>query len=271
MSSAISNPLIEQIESGKEFWEARSQMAPFSSGYTDPSVEQLEWDAIQRVLKTHLPTLNDPSVLEIGCHVGYTTKKLSGLLNPCRYEALDVSSGSVEMARHYSQIHGFDSVGFLTASATDVPRDDAAYDLIFSIRCIQNIQSTEGQEQAFSQIHRLLKPGGVAIIAENWIEELSRLNELRSMVGLDPFAQPGHTRFLVREELADQISRDFEMLGDSFFAAAYYFGTRYAKWLDSSESATDLESPHNTFYRDIDQSSFRVALGPALTVLRKRN
>ncbi|MCB2212051.1 class I SAM-dependent methyltransferase [bacterium] len=270
MSDAIANPLIESVAADQEFWEARAKMAPFSSGYTDPSVEQLEWNAIQRAIRTYAAGHSDPSVLEIGCHVGYTTKKLHELMQPSHYDALDISPGSVEMARHYSERHGYREVNFLTASATAIPLEEAACDLLFSIRCIQNIQSADGQADAFAEASRLLKPGGLAVLVENREEELGRLNRLREAADLDPIGQPRHTRFLVWSELSEQVSRDFEVVETNFFASAYYFGTRFAKWLNPAEEATELNSPHNLFYREMIQGSFRLALGPALIVLRKR-
>ncbi len=262
---SISTP--RQVREG--FWEDRAKTGTFSSGFEDPHAERLEWDALRSAVETHLDRPASRRVLEIGCHVGYTSSKLFKVMAPSKYEALDISPASIETASRHKHELGFQEINFFVASAAEVPRPDECYDTLISVRCIQNIQNPEEQLGTFREIERLLEPGGIAIVVENWQEELTRLNGLRREAAMEPISSPNHTRFLRRSELIPFIERSFEVLEERSFISAYYFGTRFAKWLDPSVDAKDLNSEYNSFFAGLNQIQFGIRLGPTMYILRK--
>jgi ubiquinone/menaquinone biosynthesis C-methylase UbiE len=49
-----------------------------------------------------------------------------------------------------------------------LPFPDASFDVATSSLAIHNIDDEKGREQALSEIWRVLKPGGTALIADLW-------------------------------------------------------------------------------------------------------
>jgi hypothetical protein len=67
----------------------------------------------------------------------------------------------------------------------------------------------------------------------------------------------------------DVIGGLFEVESEDYFASAYYFGTRFAKWLDAGASIEKPDDRYNLFFKGIEQEKYKLKLGPALIKLRK--
>ncbi len=265
-----------EINTGNDlkYWDTQAQTQLFSSGYKDNIVQLLEWTVLEKSLNDCLLKLDSDkanlSFLEIGCHVGFTTQKIHQQAKPKKYDAVDLSQAAIDAANEYKNIHGFADVAFLCASAASIPIQRGNYDICFAIRCIQNIQNIQHQIDAFNEIARLTKAGGYFILVENWLNTNKQLNEIRTISGLVRIDEPRHCKFLDDDILRPHLSTHFEIVDEIHFASAYYFGTRYAKWLSSAAPVADLNDAHNKFYSEIAQDSFRLKLGPSLMVLKKR-
>jgi ubiquinone/menaquinone biosynthesis C-methylase UbiE len=99
-------------------------------------------------------------VLEIG--LGYGT--LSGRLaaRGAVLHGLDIAPGPVEMVRHRLRLMGRRSDDrIVQGSALEMPFDDASFDQVFSIGCLHH---TGNLPQAVSEVHRVLRPGGRAVV-----------------------------------------------------------------------------------------------------------
>lgn len=59
-----------------------------------------------------------------------------------------------------------DKVQFLTEDARQLSFADNSFDVIYSVLCIHNIDEVAERRKACAEIVRVLKPGGVAIIAD---------------------------------------------------------------------------------------------------------
>jgi ubiquinone/menaquinone biosynthesis C-methylase UbiE len=103
------------------------------------------------------------TVLDIGTGLGHSLGALSARFHPERIHALDPDPGfpakveanlvacSVPVTMHRTH-----------AEAIDLP--DASVDLVF---CHQSLHHIVGQEQALTQMFRVLKPGGHLLLAES--------------------------------------------------------------------------------------------------------
>jgi SAM-dependent methyltransferase len=255
------------------FWETRASTKGYQSGYEDPHIEELEWNRLKTLVSQSLLKLSDLrnhlSCLEIGCHVGYTTRKLYELIRPSVYEAIDVAAEAIEKAQVMQRQYESSELRFSCASATRLDFKDQTFDWGFSVRCIQNIQDLDQQKQAFFEMHRILKSGGSFFLVENWMSDRDRLNQLRKVAGLEPLSPPSHCLFLDGSLRKDVIGGLFEVESEDYFASAYYFGTRFAKWLDAGASIEKPDDRYNLFFKGIEQEKYKLKLGPALIKLRK--
>jgi SAM-dependent methyltransferase len=137
-------------------------------GVTDSSPESLA--RFDRAYLDYYPYLDrylpdesevDKRVLEVG--LGYGTV---GELLACRgldYRGLDIAPGPVEMMRHRLRNLGRDDADELVrrGSALEMPYDEASFDYVVTIGCLHH---TGDIPRAVSEVHRVLRPGGVATV-----------------------------------------------------------------------------------------------------------
>lgn len=100
----------------------------------------------------------DRDVLEAGC--GIATDGLQFARAGARYTGLDFSSTALGLARERFEME--DVAGrFVGDSVTELPFADASFDLVYSMGVIHHVPDTEA---AVSEFHRVLRPGGRAIV-----------------------------------------------------------------------------------------------------------
>ena len=141
----------------------------------------------------------DARVLEIGCSFGQMTALLAARFRSLT--AIDISPRSVEIAEKRLRAHGIDHVRFAVEDAeilAGIP--DASVDLAFSF---STIRFCPDPVSAMAATHRVLKPGGIAIIDfPNRRSPWHRL--IKPAMGIDPHI---HDRLYTVED-AEALFRD---------------------------------------------------------------
>ena len=105
----------------------------------------------------------DMHILDVGCGIGGSTRRLSHETG-CRVTGVDLSDAYIDTAQRLTQLLGMqDRVDFHAASALDMPFDDNAFDGVWSLQMNMNI---DDKLAWLKEIHRVLKPGGRAVLYE---------------------------------------------------------------------------------------------------------
>jgi SAM-dependent methyltransferase len=149
-------------------------------GVEDASAESLaRFDAAYLAsypyLEGYVPASFDGAeLLEIG--LGYGT--LSSLLigRGARYHGVDIAAGPVEMVRHRLRLAGQGGEAesrVIQASALDLPFDSASFDFVYTIGCLHHTGNTP---RAVTEVHRVLRSGGTAVVM------LYNANSLRQLL-----------------------------------------------------------------------------------------
>jgi malonyl-CoA O-methyltransferase len=129
--------------------------------------------ALQRnsasTLLSVLPQNNDLNVLDIGCGSGLVTETLARQLPDAAVFAIDLSE---EMVRYSRKTYPEKQIEWLCADAENLPFADQSMDMIFSNLVIQ---WCENPAALFSEMMRVLKPGGEICIATLGPETLQEL------------------------------------------------------------------------------------------------
>lgn len=97
-----------------------------------------------------LPLEDGSSVLEVGCGSGHLTRRLAE-------QGLDVTG--IDANPQAAEVAGTDRVKTMRAEALDFPAN--TFDYIVSVHAIEHIPALEA---AFSEMDRVLKPGGQALL-----------------------------------------------------------------------------------------------------------
>lgn len=124
------------------------------------SVAQLQ-RAVGEQLLHHLGALNldqPERVLDLGCGTGYISERLGQRLAPGQLLGLDIAEGMLQFARAERAYPAL----WLCGDAEDMPLADASVDVIFSSL---SVQWCEHLSSLFSELYRVLKPGGQVLFS----------------------------------------------------------------------------------------------------------
>lgn len=106
---------------------------------------------------------SDMHILDVGCGVGGSTRRLSHMTG-CTVTGIDLSEEYIDAAERLTQLLNMQElVKFHAASALELPFDDNTFDGAWSIQMNMNV---EDKLAWLKEVHRVLKPGGRAILYE---------------------------------------------------------------------------------------------------------
>lgn len=106
------------------------------------------------------PVKEGNRVLDLGCGWGRVLKPV--LDRNCHAVGLDLSMNMLSLAVKHLEKNGY-SPELVRGDATVLPFKDNSFDMIYSLLVLQHLSKENGRI-VFSEIGRVLKPGGVAFI-----------------------------------------------------------------------------------------------------------
>jgi SAM-dependent methyltransferase len=124
----------------------------------------------------------DAKLLEIGCGMG--TDLLQFARGGARCTGIDLTPRSVEITRHRFKLYGAEG-NFMMSDGEHLPFRSESFDVVYSNGVLHHTPDTAG---SIREVHRVLRPGGVAKIMlyhrnslNYWVEIVLR----RGIVGLE--------------------------------------------------------------------------------------
>jgi SAM-dependent methyltransferase len=198
--------------------------------------------------------LQGKKVLEIGLGYG-TLGQLLASKGP-EYYGADIAAGPVAMMRRRLQALGLPEDAVQQASVLDLPYPEGTFDYVYSIGCLHH---TGDLARGVSEIHRVLVPGGRAVVMLYHAHSLRRLahslrsaatfprrrhaaERLRALYDVDESGAPApHTDFVSRRQ-AKGLFRDFvRVQADVQNFDAYPFGLRREWFLSNLARVVGLD------------------------------
>jgi ubiquinone/menaquinone biosynthesis C-methylase UbiE len=123
----------------------------------------------------------DARLLEVGCGMG--TDLLQFSRGGARCVGVDLTPRSIEITQHRFRLYGADGA-FMISDAENLPFLDESFDVVYSNGVLHHTPDTEG---AIREVHRVLRPGGVAKVMlyhrnslNYWVDIVLRHGVLRA-------------------------------------------------------------------------------------------
>jgi len=198
--------------------------------------------------KLSLLSNENTKVLELGCGNGATAEIISQKLT-LELTAVDFCEEFIDLAKQ----RNLKQVNFIVGNVSDLCLENESFDMIFTERCLINLNSWEDQKKSLCEIRRVLKKGGYVLLLEGFSDGMRNLNDARESVGLDIIPEPFHNRFFEREHFVKFIEKDYKILSslrEECFLSSYYFGSKvlYPAILLSSKKKLEYNNKFIEFF-----------------------
>ncbi|HVQ38798.1 MAG TPA: class I SAM-dependent methyltransferase [Pyrinomonadaceae bacterium] len=148
----------------RAFWQANPCGVKFADAAPGTRRFYELVEAHRYTTEWHIPTAADFSsacglkVLEIGCGLGTDGAQFAAA--GADYTGVDLTDAAVGLARKRFELFGL-SGKFLPADAENLEFPDESFDLVYSHGVLHHTPDTE---RAIREVHRVLRPGGRAIV-----------------------------------------------------------------------------------------------------------
>jgi len=166
-------------------------------------VKALEIDALARALHRAEMCLKSPlRVLEVGCGNGYNCLELSKIFPDYTFVGVDYVPEMIRAANETkSNDRLADRVRFVEGDIMSLGEMSAlfeGYDVVFTDRCLINLNSVELQKEGIKQLCGKVLSGGFLFLIENFVATYDRQNQCREILGL-PKRQPAEFNLFLDE------------------------------------------------------------------------
>lgn len=163
--------------------EKLAARARLHQNYTIAETGWFEWVA------GRLPLAAGSSILDIGCGPGWFWSAVATQLpERLALTLADQSAGMVEEAVERCRPLELGDVTGVQADAVRLPFADQSFDAVIAMHMLYHVRD---QQAAITEMHRVLKPGGVLAVTTNGIGNMREIYELTTVFGSDPVDPAG--------------------------------------------------------------------------------
>jgi ubiquinone/menaquinone biosynthesis C-methylase UbiE len=148
-------PVLEYSENFAGWSDDLTMLHEEAAGDTHPIDKASRTDAVRQLL-SHVSSKKNPTILEIGCSSGFLLADiLKSMPNAVVVGADVVKEPLLRLAERFPELP------LIRFDLLQCPLPEATFDAVVLLNVLEHIQD---DTHALSQIHRLLKPGGIVII-----------------------------------------------------------------------------------------------------------
>src|SRR5687768_713838 len=160
------------IDSVRDYWNAHPlgnqylkdpEIRPGTAEYFDhvrPWMTPYKYPWIMERIEREAAKARGRLLLEIGCGVGFVTVEC--LRRDVRVLASDLSPVAVSLTRQHLSLAGLEPAGVQVEDALQLSLPDESVDVVWSNGVLHHTGNTA---RAVQEVHRVLRPGGRAIIS----------------------------------------------------------------------------------------------------------
>lgn len=221
-----------------EFWNERAAIKQHP-GSDDHILKTIE----QRYIFSKIQ--NGARVLDIGCGDGTTLMEINSKKDIEGY-GIDFSKKMIEKAELNTKSNN--NLKFSVGSVLDIAQESlGTFDVIYTQRCLINLDTFEEQSKAIYKISNLLKPSGIYIMVEATHDGLNTINAIRNTLDLDVITLPWHNTFFNISDVEKLQNNNFFIREFAHISSTYNFLSRaiYAKLAQQKNEELKYDSEIN--------------------------
>lgn len=151
------------------------------------TAKAMELDALSRALaEIESITASNISILEVGCGNGQNCLQLIEKHSKASFTGIDFIEEMIEAANSVKKQRGIpdEQLVFQVGNVLELSLPPASFDVIFTDRCLINLNTNSLQHEAIAALTKVLKPNGYLLMIENCQQTYDAQNQIRELVGL---------------------------------------------------------------------------------------
>lgn len=186
----------------KNYWQKIEELL---SGELDPAYRRRA-----RLILKNLALVPGEKVLEVGCGRGFYLMAMEKICPQANIWGIDLNKKYLAIAKRITS-----KVRIITSDATQLPFKDGTFDKVMASEILEHI---EDDTKAVTEIYRVLKPGGVAMISVpnkdyplawdplNWLLERTIKRHMSSHIWWLAGLWADHVRLYSKEEIRERLA-----------------------------------------------------------------
>jgi ubiquinone/menaquinone biosynthesis C-methylase UbiE len=186
------NDMPDHSERVRDEFSRQAETFSSSPAITDQALAQRLVDALGEDAKG--------SVLDVACGPGVVSAAVAEFAR--EVVAFDLTPLMLKKAAPRGAAAGRDNVTFREGNAVELPFADAAFDAVVTRLSVHHF---DRPARVFSEIFRVLRPGGAFVVADVVSSEVAAESELQNAI--ETLRDPSHTRMLPAVELGLLVAR----------------------------------------------------------------
>jgi SAM-dependent methyltransferase len=204
---------LQDIQQHWQNW-ARSYGKDLRATTKGRTAKMVEVASIGRVVGRARDEFQRPlRILEVGCGNGFNCSWVVQNFPDCHVTGIDYIPEMIEAARLRQAEDGIGParLTYQVGNALELDNVTGPFDVVFTDRCLINLNTWDLQQQAYRRMAALLGPRGFLATIENSTEARARQNELRLATGLPDRPIDSFNTFIADgrlEQLAGEIGLD---------------------------------------------------------------
>jgi SAM-dependent methyltransferase len=202
----------KSVNDVKVFWQDAARAEVDAQGLRPTARDPYLQLAVEDIVEQYLE--KTASLLDIGCGDGLSTLRFSERVR--HVTGVDYIDGFVERARLNAAARGVTNAVFQQGDVTDlgpIRARHGMFDVVVSIRCLINLPTWELQQKGLGEIAECVRPGGLFLCSEGWLEGWEGLNGLRAAAGLEPVQIVPYNKLIPRGRFEALAQTWFEPVG----------------------------------------------------------
>jgi ubiquinone/menaquinone biosynthesis C-methylase UbiE len=199
-----------------------------ASGNSTMKDDLIRENEIRFIMTCLTGCINVPNykILDIGCGNGYTTEIISNSFPKISFIGLDFCDDLLDIAKSRS----IPNCQFQKGDVRKLDFEDNSFDIIYTERCLINIRDWEEQKEALNEINRTLKPNGIFIMIECFLDGYNAYNKARIEMDLPEIKLPDVNLFFDKEKVMEEMQKSFILINIKGapwnFLSSHYYVTR---------------------------------------------